>query len=48
MSLNVTGPDRHPVGYSKVAVLAAMYGQTSGAAGEALRGLDHAYPVAMK
>jgi len=32
---------------AKVAVLAAMYGQTSGAAGEALRGLDRAYPVAM-
>jgi len=33
---------------AKVAVLAAMYGQTSGAAGEALRGLDAAYPVAMR
>ncbi|HEX7188474.1 MAG TPA: DNA polymerase, partial [Actinomycetes bacterium] len=32
---------------AKVAVLAAMYGQTSGTAGAALRGLDHAYPVAM-
>lgn len=32
---------------AKVAVLAAMYGQTSGAAGEALKGLDSAYPVAM-
>ncbi len=32
---------------AKIAVLAAMYGQTSGAAGEALRGLDRAYPVAM-
>jgi DNA polymerase-1 len=32
---------------AKVAVLAAMYGQVSGAAGEALRGLDRAYPVAM-
>jgi DNA polymerase-1 len=32
---------------AKVAVLAAMYGQTSGAAGEALRGLEQAYPVAM-
>ena len=32
---------------AKVAVLAAMYGQTSGAAGEALRGLERAYPVAM-
>jgi DNA polymerase-1 len=29
---------------AKVAVLAAMYGQTSGAAGEALRGLERAYP----
>ena len=33
---------------AKIAVLAAMYGQTSGAAGEALRGLDRAYPVAMQ
>jgi DNA polymerase-1 len=33
---------------AKVAVLAAMYGQTSGAAGEALAGLDRAYPVAMR
>jgi len=33
---------------AKVAVLAAMYGQTSGAAGEALRGLERAYPVAMR
>jgi DNA polymerase-1 len=32
---------------AKVAVLAAMYGQTSGAAGQALRGLQSAYPVAM-
>ena len=32
---------------AKVAVLAAMYGQRSGAAGEALRGLARAYPVAM-
>jgi DNA polymerase-1 len=32
---------------AKIAVLAAMYGQTSGAAGEALRGLESAYPVAM-
>ncbi|GGL43528.1 DNA polymerase I [Phycicoccus endophyticus] len=32
---------------AKVAVLAAMYGQRSGAAGEALRGLEAAYPVAM-
>ena len=33
---------------AKVAVLAAMYGQTSGTAGEALRGLERAYPVAMQ
>jgi DNA polymerase-1 len=33
---------------AKVAVLAAMYGQTSGAAGEALRGLESAYPIAMR
>ena len=33
---------------AKVAVLAAMYGQTSGAAGEALRGMESAYPVAMR
>jgi DNA polymerase-1 len=33
---------------AKVAVLAAMYGQTSGAAGEALKGLERAYPVAMR
>jgi DNA polymerase I len=33
---------------AKVAVLAAMYGQTSGAAGQALRGLEDAYPVAMR
>lgn len=32
---------------AKVAVLAAMYGQTSGTAGAALRDLDRAYPVAM-
>jgi len=32
---------------AKVAVLAAMYGQRSGAAGEALEGLERAYPVAM-
>ena len=32
---------------AKVGVLAAMYGQTSGVAGQALRGLDAAYPVAM-
>jgi DNA polymerase-1 len=35
-------------GRAKVAVLAAMYGQTSGSAGEALRGLEAAYPVAMR
>ena len=33
---------------AKVAVLAAMYGQTSGTAGEALRGLQRGYPVAMR
>lgn len=32
---------------AKVAVLAAMYGQTSGAAGQALQGLESAYPTAM-
>jgi DNA polymerase-1 len=32
---------------AKVAVLAAMYGQTSGAAGEALTRLERAYPTAM-
>ena len=32
---------------AKIAVLAAMYGQRSGAAGEALRDLQRAYPVAM-
>lgn len=32
---------------AKVAVLAAMYGQTSGAAGEALRRLTRSYPVAV-
>jgi DNA polymerase I len=32
---------------AKVAVLAAMYGQRSGPAGEALKGLERAYPVAM-
>ncbi len=32
---------------AKIAVLAAMYGQTSGAAGEALRGMDASYPRAM-
>ncbi|GMA89199.1 hypothetical protein GCM10025868_44490 [Angustibacter aerolatus] len=33
---------------AKVAVLAAMYGQTSGTAGQALAGMDRAYPVAMR
>ena len=32
---------------AKIAVLAAMYGARSGAAGEALKGLERAYPVAM-
>lgn len=32
---------------AKVAVLAAMYGQTSGAAGEALRAMERAYPTAI-
>ncbi|MCK9896002.1 DNA polymerase [Frankia sp. AgB32] len=32
---------------AKVAVLAAMYGQTSGAAGEALRRMRRAYPAAL-
>jgi DNA polymerase-1 len=32
---------------AKVAVLAAMYGQTSGSAGAALRDMDRAYPRAM-
>ncbi len=32
---------------AKVAVLAAMYGQTSGVAGQALRGMESSYPVAM-
>ena len=32
---------------AKIAVLAAMYGQTSGAAGEALKELERAYPTAM-
>ena len=32
---------------AKVAVLAAMYGQTSGAAGEALAGMESSYPTAM-
>ena len=33
---------------AKIAVLAAMYGQTSGTAGQALEGLERAYPVAMQ
>lgn len=33
---------------AKIAVLAAMYGQTSGAAGEALRGMENNYPIAMQ
>jgi DNA polymerase I len=33
---------------AKVAVLAAMYGQTSGTAGQALAGMEAAYPVAMQ
>jgi len=33
---------------AKVAVLAAMYGQRSGVAGQALSGLQRAYPVAMR
>lgn len=33
---------------AKVAVLAAMYGQTSGAAGRALEGMDRTYPGAME
>jgi len=32
---------------AKIAVLAAMYGQTSGAAGAALRDMDRTYPTAM-
>ncbi|WP_432498878.1 DNA polymerase [Kineococcus gypseus] len=32
---------------AKVAVLAAMYGQTSGAAGDALRRMERAYPAAL-
>ena len=34
-------------GVAKIAVLAAMYGQRSGSAGEALRGLERAFPTAM-
>ena len=33
---------------AKVAVLAAMYGQTSGSAGQALRAMERAYPVALQ
>jgi DNA polymerase I len=33
---------------AKVAMLAAMYGQTSGAAGQALENMERAYPVAMR
>ena len=33
---------------AKVAVLAAMYGQTSGSAGQALRSMELAYPVALQ
>ncbi len=33
---------------AKVAVLAAMYGQTSGVAGKALQGLERAYPAAIR
>ena len=33
---------------AKIAVLAAMYGQTSGTAGQALRGMESAFPVAIK
>jgi DNA polymerase I len=33
---------------AKIAVLAAMYGQTSGTAGQALRGMEAAYPVAIQ
>ncbi|MEO6204775.1 MAG: DNA polymerase [Mycobacteriales bacterium] len=32
---------------AKIAVLAAMYGQTSGTAGAALRDMDRTYPIAM-
>lgn len=32
---------------AKIAVLAAMYGQTSGTAGHALRAMERAYPVAL-
>jgi len=33
---------------AKIAVLAAMYGQTSGAAGQALAGMERGYPTAMR
>jgi DNA polymerase-1 len=33
---------------AKVAVLAAMYGQTSGTAGQALQAMERAYPVALR
>jgi len=33
---------------AKIAVLAAMYGQTSGAAGEALRDMERTYPAAIR
>lgn len=33
---------------AKIAVLAAMYGQTSGTAGEALKDMERTYPVAMR
>jgi DNA polymerase-1 len=33
---------------AKIAVLAAMYGQTSGTAGQALRGMETGYPIAMQ
>jgi DNA polymerase-1 len=33
---------------AKIAVLAAMYGQTSGTAGQALRGMEAAYPMAIR
>lgn len=33
---------------AKIAVLAAMYGQRTGTAGSAFRGLERAYPVAMR
>lgn len=33
---------------AKIAMLAAMYGQTSGSAGRALQGMERSYPVAMQ